>query len=58
MKEFTYKGAIVRPYEPFKAHRSEGFSIGSLRGGECPTLQANKHDLIIIIENEETRDSV
>ena len=53
MKEFTYKGVTVRPYEPFKAHRSEGFSIGSLRGGECPTLQANKHDLIVIIENEE-----
>ena len=33
MKEFKYKGATVRPYEPFNAHQSEGYSEGSLRGG-------------------------
>lgn len=54
MREFKYKGAVVRPYEPFNAHQTDGFSVGSLRGGVCPTLRANKHDLIIIIEDEET----
>ena len=33
MKEFKYKGATVRPYEPFNVHQSESFSDGSLRGG-------------------------
>ena len=33
MKEFKYKGAVVRPYEPFNAHQTDGFSVGSLRGG-------------------------
>lgn len=32
MKEFKYKGATVRPYEPFNAHQTDGFSVGSLRG--------------------------
>ena len=54
IREFKYKGATVRPYEPFNVHQSEGFSDGSLRGGVCPTLRANKHDLVVIIENEET----
>ena len=58
MREFKYKGATVRPYEPFNAHQTDGFSVGSLRGGVCPTLRANKHDLIIIIEDEETTNSI
>ena len=33
IREFKYKGATVRPYEPFNVHQSEGFSEGSLRGG-------------------------
>ena len=33
MREFKYKGATVRPYEPFNAHQSEGYTIGSIRGG-------------------------
>ena len=57
MREFKYKGATVRPYEPFNAHQTDGFSVGSLRG-VCPTLRANKHDLIIIIEDEETTNSI
>ena len=54
MREFKYKGATVRPYEPFNVHQSEGFSEGSLRGGVCPTLRAGKNDLVVIIEDEET----
>ena len=54
MREFKYKGAVVRPYEPFNAHQTDGFSVGSRWGGVCPTFRANKHDLIIIIEDEET----
>ena len=34
MREFKYKGATVRPYEPFNAHQSEGYTIGSIRGWE------------------------
>ena len=33
MREFKYKGVTVRPYEPFNAHQTDGFSVGSLRGG-------------------------
>ena len=54
MREFKYKGATVRPYEPFNAHQSEGYTIGSIRGGVSPSLLAGKQDLIIIIEDEET----
>ena len=32
MREFEYKGAIVRPYEPFNAHQSYGYTVGSIRG--------------------------
>ena len=53
MKEFKYKGAVVRPYEPFHEHYSERFFSGSV-GGLSPTICAFKHDLIVIIENEET----
>ena len=54
MKEFKYKGATVKPYKPFNAHQSDGYSRGSLRSGVCPTLRADIHDLVVIIENEET----
>ena len=54
MKEFKYKGAIVRPYEPFQFYASESFTHGSIRGGVCPTLVAGKHDFVVIIEYEET----
>ena len=54
MREFKYKGATVRPYEPFHEHYSERFFSGSIGGGVSPTICAFKHDLIVIIENEET----
>ena len=53
MREFKYKGATVRPYEPFNEHYSESFFRGSV-SGVSPTICAFKHDLIVIIENEET----
>ena len=53
MREFKYKGATVRPYEPFHEHYSERFFSGSM-GGVSPSLLAGKQDLIIIIEDEET----
>ena len=33
MKEFKYKGAIVKPYEPFFYGTSEKFFHGSMGGG-------------------------
>lgn len=33
MKEFKYKGAIVKPYEPFFYGMSEKFFHGSMGGG-------------------------
>lgn len=57
MREFKYKGATVRPYEPFHEHYSERFFRGSI-GGVSPTICSNKHDLIVIIENEETTNSI
>ena len=53
MKEFKYKGATVRPYEPFHENYSESFFRGSV-SGVSPSICAFKHDLIVIIENEET----
>ena len=57
MREFKYKGATVRPYEPFHENYSERFFSGSI-GGVSPSLLAGKQDLIIIIEDEETTNSV
>lgn len=37
LNEFVYKGAIVRPYEPFHEHYSERFFSGSV-GGVSPTI--------------------
>ena len=53
MREFRYKGATVKPYEPFHEHYSERFFSGSV-GGVSPSICAFKQDLIVIIENEET----
>ena len=53
MREFKYKGATVRPYEPFHEHYSERFFSGSV-GGVSPSICAFKYDLIVIIENEGT----
>lgn len=58
MREFKYKGATVRPYEPFHENYSERFFSGSIGGGVSPTVCSNKHDLIVIIENEETTNSI
>ena len=33
MREFKYKGATVRPYEPFHENYSERFFSGSIGGG-------------------------
>ena len=54
MKEFKYKGVTVRPYEPFHKDYSERFLHGFRARGLSPTICSNKHDLIVIIENEET----
>ena len=58
MREFKYKGATVRPYEPFHEHYSERFFSGSIGGRVSPSLLAGKQDLIIIIEDEETTNSI
>ena len=42
MREFKYKGATVRPYEPFNAHQTDGFSVGSLRGGGMSDLTSKQ----------------
>ena len=57
MRKFKYKGATVRPYKPFHEHYSERFFRGSV-SGVSPTICSNKHDLIVIIENEETTNSI
>lgn len=57
MRESKYKGATVKPYEPFHEHYSESFFRGSV-SGVSPTICAFKHDLIIIIEDEETTNSI
>ena len=57
MREFKYKGATVRPYEPFHEHSSEWFFSGSV-GGVSPSICAFNHDLIVILENEATTNSI
>ena len=42
MREFKYKGVTVRPYEPFNAHQTDGFSVGSLRGGGMSDLTSRQ----------------
>ena len=36
IREFKYKGATVRPYEPFHEHYSERYFSGSIGGGYLP----------------------
>ena len=51
MREFKYKGAVVRPYEPFCYSKSEKFFNGSM-GGVARTLLADEHPQAVIIEIE------
>ena len=53
MREFKYKGAVVRPYEPFCYNKSEKFFNGSMGGGVARTLLADEHPQAVIIEIDE-----
>ena len=55
MREFKYKGAVVRPYEPFYYNKSEGYMKGSLKG-LARTILAEGHPLAVIIEVDEETD--
>lgn len=57
MKEFKYKGAIVRPYEPFCYNKSEKFFKGSM-GGVARTLLAEGVPQAVIIEIDEETDII
>lgn len=57
MREFRYKGAIVRPYEPFYYNKSEGYMKGSLKG-LARTILADEHPQIVIIEVDEETDTI
>lgn len=52
MREFKYKGTIVRPYEPFYYNKSEGYMKGSLKG-LARTILADVHPMAVIIEVDE-----
>ena len=56
MREFKYKGAVVRPYEPFCYNKSEKFFNGSM-GGVAITLLADEHPQAVIIEIDEETDT-
>ena len=56
MKEFKYKGAAVRPYEPFYYNKSEGYMKGSLKG-LARTILADVHPMAVIIEVDEETDN-
>ena len=58
MKEFKYKGAIVRPYEPFGFYASESFFKGSIGGGVSRTVCASSPILTVMIEADEEADIV
>lgn len=57
MAEFKYKGAVVRPYEPFYYNKSVGYMKGSLKG-LARTILADEHPLAVIIEVDEETDIV
>ena len=57
MREFKYKGAIVRPYEPFYYNKSEKFFKGSM-GGVARTILADEHPQMVIIEVNEETDTI
>ena len=56
MKEFKYKGAVVRPYEPFYYNKSERFFTGSMVVAR--TLLADEHPQAVIIEIDEETDTI
>ena len=56
MKEFKYKGAVVRPYEPFYYNKSERFFKGSMVVAR--TLLADEHPQAVIIEIDEETDTI
>ena len=56
MREIKYKGAVVRPYEPFCYNKSEKFFNGSM-GGVARTLLADEHPQAVIIEIDEETDT-
>ena len=55
MREFKYKGATVRPYEPFYYNKSERFFKGSM--AVARTLLADEHPQAVIIEIDEETDT-
>ena len=57
MKEFKYKGATVRPYEPFYYNKSERFFRGSM-GGVSRTLLTDGCPQAVIIEIDEGTDNI
>ena len=57
MREFKYKGATVRPYEPFCYSKSEKFFNGSM-GGVARTLLADEHPQAVIIEIETMQELI
>ena len=56
MKEFKYKGAVVRPYEPFYYNKSERFFKGSMVVAR--TLLADEHPQAVIIEIDEETGTI
>ena len=57
MREFKYKGATVRPYEPFCYNKSEKFFNGSMIG-VARTLLADEHPQAVIIEIETMQELI
>lgn len=56
MREFKYKGAMVRPYEPFYYNKSERFFKGSMVVAR--TLLADEHPQAVIIEIETMQELI
>ena len=56
IREFKYKGATVRPYEPFYYNKSERFFKGSMVVAR--TLLADEHPQAVIIEIDEETDTI
>lgn len=56
MREFKYKGAMVRPYEPFYYNKSERFFKGSM--AVARTLLADEHPQAVIIEIETMQELI
>ena len=56
MNEFIYKGATVRPYEPFYYNKSGRYTKGSM-SDVARTLLSDAHPQAIIIEINEEADT-